>query len=166
MNTPFLDGVYDRLNFDRELVFKFFAVFSLFEYALKQSGYIPPESTKVKRKVEADWTRFVKDTQGKFDPSSSPALKEAVSYLLTYPPMKQKIENGDVVFKRSAPNANSTDTEKLSIYIRRVRNNLFHGGKANYQRPRDTELIQHSIVILESWSQLDRNVQQAFIHAI
>ncbi len=39
MNTLFLDEVYKQVNFDRELVFKFFTIFSLFECALKNAGF-------------------------------------------------------------------------------------------------------------------------------
>jgi len=155
MNTPFLDIVYVRVDFDRELVFRFFTVFSLFEYALKRSEFRTKTSD-----AQADWEAFAGNIQGGFDPKSSPALKEAVYYFLNRPPMKQVIEKGQMVFRRRDPNQNSSDTEKLAIYIRRVRNNLFHGGKFRYEHPRDTELIQHSMVILESWAQLDKNIKQ------
>jgi hypothetical protein len=155
MNTPFLDIVYARVDFDRELVFRFFTVFSLFEYALKQSGFRTTTGD-----AQANWDAFARSIQDVFDPNSSSELKEAVDYLLYCPPMKQVIEKGQMVFRRRDPNQNSSDTEKLAIYIRRVRNNLFHGGKFRYERPRDLELIQHAMVILESWAQLDKDIKQ------
>lgn len=44
--------------------------------------------------------------------------------------------------------------------MRRVRNNLFHGGKLRYERPRDPELIQCSLIILEAWSHCNSEVER------
>jgi hypothetical protein len=49
----------------------------------------------------------------------------------------------------------------LSVLIRGVRNNLFHGGKIRYDRPRDTELIENCLIILEAWAHLHPGVESA-----
>ena len=51
MRIPFLNRVYRQVDFDRQLVFKFFTVFSLFEYALKNTQYKRLRNGK----IEATW---------------------------------------------------------------------------------------------------------------
>lgn len=158
MSTPFLDRVYAQVDFDRELVFKFFTIFSLFEYALKQTNF-----RTIGRSGEAqpDWEGFANNINPQFDIQATPDLVAAVNYMLSRPVMKQTLRNNALVFiRRHRPN-NMNDAVWLSVLIRGVRNNLFHGGKFRYDRPRDPELIQHSMTILEVWSQYNNDVRIA-----
>lgn len=155
MNTPFLDEIYNRVEFDRELVFKFFTVFSLFEWALKQNDKF---RTYRNGKLEANWKVFAEDIHPGFEQDS---VRESVDYLLNTPPKKQTLVNGFLDYKetkRDEPN----DTVWLSKLIRRVRNNLFHGGKFGYRPQRDTLLIMHSLVLLEAWAQCNDDVKVSF----
>ncbi len=158
MNTPFLDEVYGRGDFDRELVFKFFTVFSLFEYALKNTQY----KRYVGGKVEATWDDFARDIAPHFSPVPGSELESAVNYLLNRPPGKQIINTTNQLdFERNVIRPNGlSDIVWLSRLVRRVRNNLFHGGKFRYDRPRDPELIQHSLVIREAWSDCHPDVER------
>ena len=160
MSTPFLDNIYTEIDFDRDLVFKFFTIFCMFEYALKQGKYKNKSGD-----AKADWNKFARDVHKKFDPNSDPDLIKAVKYFLSTPPKKQVIEDGQVVFQ-DCPAAKNTNTEDLSVYIRRVRNNLFHGGKFRYDRPRDTNLIQYALTILEAWAHLDQDVYRELENAL
>lgn len=152
MKLPFLDEVYERVTFNRELVFRFFTVFSLFEYALKQVGDIRKGEF-----AEPDWDMFAARINEKFDRNRTDELKEAVEYLLTFPPKKQVVENKRIVFCTVLANKPS-NTGDLSVYIRRVRNNLFHGGKFGYDENRDSRLIECCLIVLEEWASLDENV--------
>ena len=157
MNTPFLDEVYEKVDFDRELVYKFFTVFSLFEYALKRAGFLVPGQ---RNEAKPDWERFAREIEDSFDPNSTEELSSAVSYMLGRPVMKQiKREDSIIFIRRIRPHAMG-EIIWLSILIRGVRNNLFHGGKFLYERPRDTELIQNSLIILEAWAHCDRQIEQ------
>ena len=154
MNTPFLDSIYTRANFDRDLVFKFFTIFSLFEFALKKLGHRTKSG-----ELKADWDDFARNIDNRFFPNSTTTIQTSVDYLLNYPPKKQVLDpQGQMIFDDIHPNRN-TNSENLSVYIRRVRNNLFHGGKFVYDFQRDTELIKCSLIILEAWVQLDANLQ-------
>ncbi len=159
MNTPFLDQVYEQVDFDRGLVFKFFTIFSLFEYALKKTGFRQGNE----RSVEADWEAFAKEIHDDFDPSASPELQRAVSYLLTHPTKKQILDGGNLVFVKTGVVSHSTIW--LATLISRTRNNLFHGGKFRYDRPRDPELIESCLTILEAWAHLHAGIEGALENA-
>jgi len=157
MSTPFLDNVYLRVDFDRELVFKFFTVFSLFEYALKNAGFCIPGR---RNGAQPDWEDFAQRIRQQFNPNTTPELSAAVNYMLNRPVLKQVIRNNSLTFVQRKRPQHLSDVEWLSVLIRGVRNNLFHGGKFRYDRPRDPKLIQHSMVILEAWAQCNDDVKR------
>lgn len=154
MSTPFLDSVYEQVDFDRELVFKFFMIFSLFEYALKSTGF----RTGNEEYVKANWEAFAREIHEIFDPSASPELQQAVDYLENYPTKKQVLGGDNLSFTDSE--VVNHRTIWLATIIKRTRNNLFHGGKFKYDRPRDTDLLNNCLIILEAWSQLHSGVEQ------
>ena len=162
MNTPFLDGVYKQVDFDRDLVFKFFTIFTLFEYALKNTGFC-----FVGRNGEAqpDWEGFAHKIHADFNPHENIELRAAVDYMLNYPVKKQVTRQTTLVFIRRFRPPGMNDTIWLAVLIRGVRNNLFHGGKIRYDRPRDSELISHSLVILEAWARLHPEVERELRYA-
>ncbi len=156
MSTPFLDAIYQQVDFERELAFKFFTIFSLFEYALKNAGFrISGRSNE----AQPDWKEYAIRISPQFNPNATPELTAAVDYMLNRPVMKQIIRNNSLAFVQRIRSQNMCDVEWLSVLIRGVRNNLFHGGKFRYERPRDTELMQHSLVILEAWAHCNPDVQ-------
>lgn len=157
MNTPFLDEVYDKVDFDRDLVFKFFTVFSLFEYALKIAGF---RTIKQNGEVQPNWNSFANNIHQRFNHQATAELAGAVNYLLNRPVMIQVVQNANSGFAQRIRPQNISDTVWLSMLIRGVRNNLFHGGKFRYDRPRDPELIKSSLIILESWAQLHTDVER------
>lgn len=162
MSTPFLDTIYHQVDFDRELVFKFFTIFSLFEYALKRAGFC---TTGRSGEAQPDWEDFAKKIHPLFNPQVSPELTIAVNYMLTRPVRKQILRNNSLVFTSRCRPQNKNDTVWLSILIRGVRNNLFHGGKFRYDRPRDPDLINYSLLILETWARLESNVERELVNA-
>jgi len=166
MNTPFLNSVYEQVDFDRELVFKFFTVFSLFEYALKKAGFCTAGRSG---EAQPDWKGFADSISAQFEnqirPQATPELVAAIDYMVNRPVMRQALYQGSVIFtNRNRPKDRKgddiiSDTEWISILIRGVRNNLFHGGKFRYDRPRDTDLIKSSLIILEAWAHINRDVE-------
>jgi hypothetical protein len=164
MRMPFLNSVYTQVDFDRKLVFKFFTLFSLFEYALKKTQF-----KRIRNGIlEATWDDFAIQISPHFHPRQGSKLQVTVNYLLTIPPKKQilDVHNRPIFEPNVVRPANVTnDTVWLSILIRRVRNNLFHGGKFTFDRPRDPDLISSLLLVLESWSQLHPDVKQALRNA-
>ena len=156
MITQFLDAAYNRVDFDRELVFKFFTVFSLFEYALKRAGFL---ATGRNDEAQPNWENFANAIHPQFAAITTPTLVTAVNYMLNQPVMRQVVQNNSAVFIQRQRPQGMNDTAWLSILIRGVRNNLFHGGKFRYDRPRDPELISCSLLILETWAQLHPDLE-------
>jgi hypothetical protein len=156
MKTPFLDEVYGQVIFDRELVFKFFTVFSLFEYALKRTGFC---SVGRNGEAKADWKAFAEAIHPNFKPMPGSELAEAVKYMTVYPVMLEVRANSGLVFTQRTRQPDINDTGWLSILVRGVRNNLFHGGKFRFDEKRDPDLIKSSLVILENWAHLNPDVE-------
>ena len=81
---------------------------------------------------------------------SSIELAEAIEFLFKSPPKKQIISDGKIEWSDANPNQ-PLKADNLLIYVRRVRNNLFHGGKFNghwFAPNRSELLIRHSLVII------------------
>jgi hypothetical protein len=155
---PFLNRVYRQVDFDRKLVFKFFTLFSLFEYALKRGGFL---TTGRSGEAQPDWESFANAIDVQFTALRRPSLASAKNYMTGHPVMRQVVRDNAIRFSQRIRPHNMSDTVWLSILIRGVRNNLFHGGKFRYDRPRDPELIKSSLIILEVWSQLHPDVERA-----
>jgi hypothetical protein len=144
----------------RQLSLQLFETFSRMEYAFKAVGYWQP-----KIYAEANWDSFVNAIKGTFNADHSSEIKDAHDYILSQPPNKQMIVNDALVWK--AVPADGDDLTKLSVYIRRVRNNLFHGGKygdhaLNFERNR--ALILHSLTLLQYLKTLHSGVEHLFDH--
>src|SRR5260370_10423921 len=98
----------------------FFVVFSRFEYALKRS------STYLRAipKAEADWDKFAAALgEGFFKEVREGKVAQI---LVDYPPWKQVAKEGKLDWEK--PPA-ITSVNELFLAIRRVRNNIVHGGK-------------------------------------
>src|SRR6266496_3876644 len=64
------------------LVFRFFIIFSRFEYALKRAGFVTA-------KAEPAWDDFAKEHRTDFAPDKTATLKTACAYFEANPPRKQ-----------------------------------------------------------------------------
>lgn len=123
-----------------------FRVFAQFEYCLKVTGYCVASSGDA---ANPDWTRFARELPP-LTGSADPGVAEAISYVLGNPPKKQVYANNVLQWRVVAPQAEN-ENDLILLYVRRVRNNLFHGGKFNgrfFDPERSTELLKHSITVL------------------
>ena len=100
---------------------RFIATFLRFEFALKEHGYIPKDGN-----AEVEWHRVNKDLKqaGFFEAVRKSGRAET---MLRHPPKKQVSRDGYLDFKPQSPLSNS---DELLVAVRRVRNNLLHGGKS------------------------------------
>lgn len=164
MQPDLLSNAYQRVRFDQDLVFRFFISFSLFEKALKESGFY---FSTDRIGVNPNWDKFIQSIAPQFieiiDSHHFPELEAAVSYLFEFPPNKQIMDDHHLTFKQTEIEENHKDIVKLSMYIRRVRNNLFHGAKFSYDFDHDSKLIRYSLVILECWANLNEDVEYVLI---
>jgi hypothetical protein len=125
-----------------------FYIFCRMEYALKAAGY-----NKGDGPAEANWQH--KDFLAAVEyliAKPSPELQTAIDFIFAAPPKKQVIVAGNIEWAVAEP-ANASLADKLLIYVRRVRNNLFHGGKFNgrwFEPERSEPLLRHSLTILSA----------------
>ena len=145
-----------------QLSFRLFKTFSRCEYALKAAEF----RTGNHNRVEADWTRFAGEVTGAFDEPADAKLTDAIDYLREYPPRKQVLSDGGLAWSDTPPDSEN-DADLLLAYVRRVRNNLFHGGKFNgrwLEPQRSEELLTHCLVVLEAAINAHPAVLEAYHH--
>ena len=142
----------------------FFLIFSRFEYALKRSGYAKGSSGWVK----ADWLEFGKEVEDKFNTQQCEELRDAVKYLKNSPPKKQILKDGQLDW--DCPREDEQEILRLINAIKRVRNNLFHGGKYPSMpvtdSSRDRELIKNSIIVLKHLLYSSRDVKEKYFEPL
>lgn len=141
------------------LAIDLFRTFSRFEYALKAAGFHNGDGA-----AEANWRDFALSVAALFDDPQDEVFKEAIDYILSSPPKKQMVENGVLIWNSTAPQTDIR-ADRALIYVRRVRNNLFHGGKFNghwFEPQRSAELLKHSLTILNACLAASDRVNEAY----
>lgn len=142
-----------------QLAGKLFNVFSRTEYALKAAGYNNGDGEAV-----ANWRNFALAVENLIANPTTQELQEAIGFFFNAPPKKQVIVGGVIQWEVSEPGTNS-QADKLLIYVRRVRNNLFHGGKFNghwFAPERSEPLLRHSLTILTACVESVPAVRKAY----
>ena len=136
-----------------------FRTFSRLEYALKASGFHCGDGD-----ANANWRKFSESLSGLFDQPRGETFKAAVAYVLAHPPKKQVIVDDHLDWRVVEPDTNLT-SDRVLIYVRRVRNNLLHGGKFNghwFEPERSEALLRHSLSILHACLAASPDVSAAF----
>lgn len=142
-----------------QCAFDFFYLFSRFEFALKALKYYD----QTERDVKIDWSRFALEHNDRFK-IDHPDIKEVVNYYLENPPQKQVVQDGEIAWSGTVPDL-CCQLDLLLLYIHRVRNNLFHGGKFKgmyFDNPnRNKELLENGIKILNYCALLNPEIKDA-----
>lgn len=136
-----------------------FTTFARFEYALKAAGYHKGDG-----RAESNWRAFAERIPALFDDPQDASLREAVDYILTHPPKRQVIIGGNLAWSDNPPQTDLR-SDLVLLYVRRVRNNLFHGGKFNgrwFEPDRSDLLLRHSLTILHACLDASPDVNEAF----
>ncbi len=152
---------------DRQDAIQLFLLFSRFEYALKRRGFV---SVTHGGQVKPDWDRYARENDwltnenGLRRPVDS--IRDHVEYLLKVPPKKQVVEEQDLTWKPDNHDG-PDDLVRVLTLVRRVRNNLFHGGKFPgapvEEIARDRRLLEASIEILYFCLDADESLYSYFI---
>jgi hypothetical protein len=167
ITTEFINTFYQTITPEgKELIHRFFIVFSRFECALKAS-YATTCNNNNNNIVHACWDAFLASMTNYDSVKKTESINNAIDYLTKYPPKIQTLQDHQLGWKEKPFDSNHTLIENLSWSIRRIRNNLFHGGKfnSNYENgvSRNHILLENAIVILEHWLQLKDTVKQNFL---
>ena len=115
----------------RDLLFRFFMNFAKFEDAMKTGGYGAIKYGA----YQPGWVALKRDMENKPLPDG---LKKAHQYLWDSPPNKQTNKH------EWRPTKPRDDWAFVIDCVKTVRNNLFHGGKTQFDPVRDPKLIRHS----------------------
>jgi len=164
----FIDNLNESISIQgRNLVVDFFITFSRFECALKATILFANGNQK---KVEPNWDRFTASIRNDFNPEKNEILKNAVHFLLSEPPRIQVLISNTLEWRNRLFDENTPVTNKLSLHIRDIRNNLFHGGKYNGnfepEVSRNYKLIESAMIVLNEWLSLNEAVRANFLKEI
>ncbi len=133
------------------------------EYALKATGFFEKSRRRGRMLAEADWKEFAKAVQVALA-GADEEVRKAVNCILSNPPKKQVIVDGRLQWECTPPCAEN-EADRVLLYVRRVRNNLFHGGKFNghwFQPERSGELMKASLIVLNFCKAACSDVGRAF----
>ncbi len=122
---------------------KLFRIFARFEFALKMAGFVEMRGNR----VEVCWDRFANSAPIGADFLARVIADGLAPTMLAAPPKADRVENGQYGFNETASEILSA--QDLFGAIRRVRNNLFHGGKYfDDDFPRNRRLVKEALSIL------------------
>ena len=151
---------------DRKRAVVFFLFFARFEYALKQARFVRRNGNR----AEADWTRYAEHCAPLLDNNIQPRFQRAVEYLRNNPPKKQIVSGSRLEWTDDSLSG-AWDVDRLLTLVRRVRNNLFHGGKSLVGHPeeaisRDAKLLNAALAVLEACLDWDSNLRSLFLEEL
>ncbi len=153
---------------DRRLAIKFFIFFSRLEFALKRTQYGLGDE---EREAKANWDLFGSRHNDTFLARREGSLLAAWKYFDEHPPRKQILPCGRLDWsEEDRRDITQPELKWLLTMIRRVRNNLFHGGKfplrAIEEPSRDCTLLGHSLVVLQDCLEYDPAVREVFFQEL
>lgn len=138
-------------------IVEFFIKFSRFEYALKRNGFYNANNNII---VGANFDKFAKQYKNTELP---PNLKNFLAYLDKEPVGKLKTSYDYLRTKEPS----KSDFVRLVSYLRRIRNNLFHGVKypnlEKYEKEsRGTKLINWGIKAIDFLVTIDNKIETTY----
>jgi hypothetical protein len=153
---------------NRELVFRFFVNFSMFECALKRAGFLQHPRNK-EGYAAPDWKKFADSLGGCFAGVHDGPFGQAVALLKASPPQQQVVKQGQLGWASQPQLASESAEAYLLRLVKTVRNNLFHGGKypavAVEEAARNRDLLEACLVVLEKCRQLSPQLETWFAEA-
>ena len=159
MKSPFED-----LQIEPALVCEFFAAFTRFEYAMKASRFCRGDRWN---NAIPDWGSLKQEMGGQLEGLPDEDIKSALIYLVREPPMIQKLIDGHAVFRHEPLSGPSPGAQALEA-VKRVRNNLFHGGKHTPHSPpeRDKKLICAALTVLYRCLKINEQLSAEYEHQL
>lgn len=145
-----------------QLAKQVFIEFARFEYCLKISGYLKNNDGP----AEPGWDKFsncceMKELFENIKYNCAGVCKNMI-YLMENPPKRQFAKNGRLSWERAEEIRSS---QEYFAAVRRVRNNLFHGGKFNgafFEPERSERLLQAVLSVLKAARDRHEQVAAAY----
>ena len=106
----------------QDAAFDFLFWFSRFEFGLKEKQFL--KSTDAGKKAEPNWDKFVKKHRNGYAPGPG-----ARALIAARPRQQVVAANAGLGWKELQFEANEFELQKVTLLLRLVRNNLFHGGR-------------------------------------
>lgn len=158
MSTPNPDPAAKDQDSDEELVLTFLTHYQALEQALLRAGFI--RAGRTPGSSQADWVRFARHIEKRFNPKSSEALHTAVTHLLwedknmdlrnerleRYSPLEQSDPQHDIVW--------------IAELLQHTRNKLAYGLNFPQGPGCDTSQILAALFVVEDWSHIDPEVER------
>jgi hypothetical protein len=133
----------------QELCIEYFFMFSRFEYALKENGFLKKSRYK---NAEPNWKKFVEEFGSTYVPS------DEARNLLKNPPDRHIVRDDCCQWEKIDFDHFASDLDKVVFIIKTIRNNLFHGGEnshPDWDNPeRNAFLIKNAISVLGNLAEL------------
>jgi len=140
-----------------------FIEFARFEYCLKVSGFLKTGDGK----ADPDWDAFSNCCEMKqlFEEirSGNATACDKMRYILERPPKKQIAQSGRLMWDDPPPPVDSS--QDYFGAVRRVRNNLFHGGKFNsefFEPERSAKLLEAVLCVLKCARERHTKIAEAY----
>lgn len=152
-------------------IFIFIMKFARYEYAIKMNGYVCVNDKKIITGV--NWNKYEAKIQKKNISLKDKEIKKILCYL-DMEPVKQYIYDNNVI-SLNAMKPDGNDIVRLSVYLRRIRNNLFHGMKfysklnedlnerLSNKSSRTSRLISFGIKIIDFLVSLDSDLHNDYV---
>lgn len=148
---------YSKIDEVTEDGVRLFKVLMRFEFALKDAGYV---TSGYRHAVEVQWDRYANEKLGSAFWNKIQVASSAMVLIQT-PPKRQVIDqDGNLAWEKTGT---VTSIQELVGALRRVRNNLFHGGKSgDPDAERSAKLYAASLFIIDQILKNDEEVQASF----
>ncbi len=150
---------FNQMHIPPELGEEFLHTFTRMEYALKESGDFADGDANG---VQAAWDRFANNVDLAFRNIADKEFQAAVHFLLAEPARKQILTGfGPLVL-----DPNQTKAQRALLVVRRVRNNVIHGGKIQPEGEkeigRNEKLVACALTVLRRATELNDKVRTKF----
>lgn len=156
----------DYVTVPPKLLLDFFLTLAQFEFALKNSGFHVRRPGELCYPAHPDWDRFAESLRNSFDAGRTPTLRKASDYLLISPPWEEVVIESGLGWNTKPPEESLPTIVRLIRCVRRIRNNLFHGGKFTtlpiQDGNRNRVLFQSALVVLEECLRLSDDVRSVY----
>jgi len=148
---------YSKIDEATEDSVRFFKVLMRFEFALKDAGYV---ASGHRQAAEVQWDRYANQKLGTAFWNEIKGATSAMVLIQT-PPKRQVVDqDGNLVWEETGA---VTSVQELVGALRRVRNNLFHGGKnGDPDADRNARLYAASLYIIDQILKEDDVIQTSF----